>query len=69
MKHAEKKIVLTKNMSFVAACRTLGVDENNIVVLFDMVKHSNSATLNHCNQVVDLIGYEKYIILKKWLYN
>lgn len=59
---------LTKSMSFVGACRALGVNESDITSLFDIVKSSNSATLNHCNRVVDLIGYDNYILLRDWLY-
>lgn len=65
-KRAGKK--LTQKMSFTEVCSVLGVNDNDIITLWHIVKSSNSATLNRANQVGDIMGSENLELFRKWLY-
>lgn len=55
-------------MSFTEVCKVLEVKDNDVALLWHIVKSTNSATLNACNRVGEMIGADNLELLRKWLY-
>jgi hypothetical protein len=62
------KIKLTQRMSYKEVCSVLGLDEKKSDQLWEILKTSSVSEINKGNRVVDIMGYDNYILFKKWYY-